>query len=214
MSDQGFYPIIKELTSELGKSMIARPYMALVDASGKIRYFDDALDDYKNYIIEFTRNNFTLLKVGDHSIPLGGTNLAFFKCANTFFIVIHSKAGPTGQLLAFKNLMSKYSEKFAPLIGDVQPIVPQTVEVEPEIKKVEKKKDEILKPRHIVSLTKKVNLSKKFSLEQTRILELCGEGDHTIEEICNMTKYSKLKVESVIRKFKKKGWVAEKTIIA
>jgi hypothetical protein len=214
MSDQGFYPIMKELTSELGKSMIARPYMALVDASGKIRYFDDALDDYKNYIIEFTRSNFTLLKVGDHSIPLGGTNLAFFKCGNNFFLVIHSKAGPTGQLLAFKNLMSKYSEKFAPLVGEVQPIVPQSIEVEPEIKKVEKKKEEVMKPRHIVSLTKKVNLSKKFSLEETKILELCGNGNHTIEEICDITTYSKLKVESVIRKFKKKGWVAEKTVIA
>jgi hypothetical protein len=79
---------------------------------------------------------------------------------------------------------------------------------------VEKKKEEVMKPRHIVSLTKKVNLSKKFSLEETKILELCGNGNHTIEEICDITTYSKLKVESVIRKFKKKGWVAEKTVIA
>ncbi|MBD3227328.1 MAG: hypothetical protein GF329_03995 [Candidatus Lokiarchaeota archaeon] len=209
MSDEGFYPIIKKISNQLGRSMGARTYIALIDASGKLRYIDEGLKEYKDYLIKFTKNNFTLLKIGDHSIPLGGTNLAFFKPSKTFILAIHSKKGAVGQLLSFKKMMFDFSQKLDPLIGDISPVYLEEKDITKQ-KTSEKKKK--LKPRHVVKTTNKLKRSKKFALAETKILDLC-DGNHSISDICNETSYSKLKVDSIIKKFKKKGWVEEKTVI-
>ncbi|TFF89303.1 MAG: hypothetical protein EU549_01115 [Promethearchaeota archaeon] len=208
MSEDGFYPIMKNISSQLGRSMGARPYIALIDASGKLRYLDEGLNEYKDYMVKFTENNFTLLKVGDHSLPLSGTNLVFFKPSEIFILAIHTKKGAIGQLLSFKNMMYDFTQKIEPLIGEISPIY---LEEKREKQKAEEKKKK-LKPRHVVTTTNKLNRSKKFSLAETKILDLC-DGNHSINDICNETSYSKLKVDSIIKKFKKKGWIEEKTII-
>ncbi|MBD3228231.1 MAG: hypothetical protein GF329_08575 [Candidatus Lokiarchaeota archaeon] len=216
MSEEKFYQINKEITSKLGRAMFSRPYLAIIDASGKIRYIDEALNEYRAYIIEFTRKNFTLLEKGDHSIPLGGVNLAFFKPANNFLIIIHSKKGPIGQLLSFKKMMPEFADEIKSLIGDVKPIKPKIIESKKKEKKKEEKKEKKVKKvkapkaQRLPFLVKK--LKGKFKIDTSRILELC-DGKHSITDIVRETSFPKLKVEMTLKKYKKKGWVKYKRVI-
>jgi len=231
LSEEQFYAINKDIASKLGNLMFSRPYIAIVDASGKIRYIAEELLSYKNYIIEFTTKNFNLLQLGDYSIPLGGVNLAFFKPQNNFLIVIHSKKGPVGQLLSFKKIMNNYAKVIGDLIGDVSPdetlSIPsistaptKSVEVEtqsqpqpqpqpqkPKIRKIGSK------ARRVPILMKELTGKEKFKIDTATILQLC-DGTHSIEDIAKTIKLTKLKVDMIIRQFQKKGWIEIHRVIA
>lgn len=222
MSIDQFYQIKKEIVRELGRLMFSRPYISIVDGLGKIRYIDEELNEYKDFIKEFADKNFTLLEIGDHSLPIGGVSLAFFKPAPTFLIVVHSKKGPIGQLLSFKKIMYNYSPKIEELIGEIELptkkiIIPEKIKEEEEKEIVEQPKKEKLKlkrapkSQRVPFLMKKLG-KQKFKIETSRILELC-DGRHSITNICNETNYPKLKVEMTLRKYESKGWIKFKRVI-
>jgi hypothetical protein len=207
---------------ELGQLMFSRPYIAIIDGTGKIRFIDEELNDYKNFLKEFVSKNFSLLEIGDHSLPIGGVSLAFFKPAPSFLVVIHSKKGPTGQLLSFKKIMYNYSTKIEELIGEIELPIKKIKIVEENIEEekkeiVEQPKEEKLKlksapkSQRVPFLLKKLG-KQKFKIETSRILELC-DGSHSITNICNETNYPKLKVEMTLRKYESKGWIKFKRVI-
>jgi len=195
--------------------MFSRPYLAIIDAAGEFRYFTDELADYKKYIIDFTTNNFNLLDVGDHSIPLGGIDLAFFKPEDNFLIIIHTKVGPIGQLLLFKNFMDRYAQRIKLLIGDVKSQSKIKIHT---LEKVEEKKPEPEQKGtgniQLMPVTvKKFTGSEKFKLSTSEVLQLC-DGSNSIEQICIKTSMPKLKVDGIIKDLEKKGYIKLKRVIA
>ena len=61
-------------------------------------------------------------------------------------------------------------------------------------------------------LKKKLSSKEKFSVEGARILGLC-DGRHSVDDICEETKYSRLKVNDVIREHQKKDRIEVKRIL-
>ena len=215
---ESFYDICHEIESIFGKIFAARPYIAIIDALGIVHYTEPQLDPHIAYIQNFIKANFSLLQVGDHSIPLGGVNLAFFKVSGKAVIVIFTQKGFTGQLLAFKSRMHEWSQKIDELIGDlVIPITPISVPAEG--------KPEVLDSApsgSVVSLThnfkkipvlmKQLDGKEKFPIEVATILQFC-DGKHSVEEICERTTYPKVKVNQIITEYQKKKWLDLKKVL-
>ncbi|MHA1312154.1 MAG: hypothetical protein ACTSWR_12480 [Candidatus Helarchaeota archaeon] len=208
--EQLFYEINKDITNKLGSLMFSRPYIGIIDANGKFRYMSNELIPYKDYIINFTIKNFNLLQLGDYSIPIGGVNLAFFKPDNNFLIIIHSKKGPIGQLLAFKKIMNEFSQKISSLIGEISSISNELqIDETTTVKKVEEPKKVVKhrsRARKVPFLMKEITNKEKFKIDTAKILELC-DGTNSVDDIAQKIKLPKLKVEMIIRQLQKKGWV-------
>lgn len=216
-----FFNIAKEISSNFGTLLGTRPYIAIVDGTGAIRFIETALEKFSEFITNFVRTNFSLLNKGDHSLPLGGVNLAFFKISEKAMIVIYTVKGRSGQLLAFKAKMDNWTKPIDDLIGDIELIAPPIqisdgttiIESEPEVLKP--KKPKISKPTgiRIIPVLKKDISGKKFPLEVANILQYC-DGNHSIDEICKKTQYPRLKVDEVIRTYQKKKIIELKRIIS
>ena len=112
------YQVSKEICNNLGTLLMRKVFIAVLDRIGQLYYSDDELDDLIEFVQTFTRTNFKILSVGDHSIPLSNANLVFFKVSENIMIVLLMKEGRVGQLLAFKRKMSKYGELFEELLQD------------------------------------------------------------------------------------------------
>ncbi len=205
-----FYQIASAINSELGPILSTRPYVAIVDFRGEIRYSEKALDEYSEFISNFTKTNFRLLNIGEHSMPISGTNLAFFKVSNKALIVIYTKKGLIGQLLVFKSLMEKYKTQIEALIPEeptpeeiAQPTltIEETVSVSEETRKEEKEK-----PKIIPILLKKIGKKAKFPLNEVIILNYCN-GENTIEQIMEEGNLDRKAVWEILDKYKKKGWI-------
>ncbi len=202
-----FYEIAKEI-NELGTMLATRLYVAIVDGAGVIKYIDAMLDAYKVFIETFVRENFSLLNIGDHSLPLGGVNLAFFKVSQKSMIVLYMVKGLSGQLLSFKARMYDWTNRIDGLIGEValQPAIQPLDSVaeieEPEVQPSQPKSKGV---KTVPLLIKEIG-KERFPLEVAQILQYC-DGKHSTEEIAQITTYSQLKVESIIREYQKKKWV-------
>lgn len=130
-----FEEIAKDILAALGRLLATRPYIAITDSNGTIRFIDPPLELYAKFIQNFVYNNFNLLGVGDHSLPLGGVNLAFFKLSPIALVVLYTMKGVTGQLLSFKAKMFEWSGRIDQLISGVVTTIPapqaQTASSEP-----------------------------------------------------------------------------------
>ncbi len=216
---KAFYEVVKDISSLFGTMLGARPYISIIDGAGIIHYIDFPLEEYQEFITSFITSNFHLLGTGDHSLPLGGINLAFFKISKKVMIVLYTKKGRTGQLLAFKSQMDKWTSKIDELVGEVEILAPPiqvptgTVEDEPEIMNQEAAKQ--VKShglRTIPSLIRDLTGKEKFPLDVATIFQYC-DGEHSIEEICQLTDYPRLKVDNIIRKYQKKKWIDVKRVL-
>jgi len=221
-----FNQILKEISNNIGKIMGTRPYIAIVDYTGCIWQYDAPLEQFIEFIQNFVLSNFHLLKIGDHSLPLGGLNLAFFKISQKAMIIIYTLKGLSGQLLSFKQKMFEWSDRIDALLSDLQP--PQVTPVQitspsathndmaaksPTIaapKPPTRDKKRGLKTVPI--LTKKLTGKEKFSLDVAHILELC-DGHHTVLEMAEETGFPLLKINDIIRTYQKKGWISLKRIV-
>lgn len=119
-----FENIAKEILVNVGKLLATRPYIAIANISGTIQYIDPPLEIYAKFIQNFVYNNFNLLGIGEHSLPLGGVNLAFFKISAQAIVVLYTLKGITGQLLAFKPKMFDWSTRIDQLMGGVAAPIP------------------------------------------------------------------------------------------
>ena len=210
---ESFYKIAKEIANIFGKIFASRPYIAIVDATGKVLFKEDQLNTHLEYIQNFVKANFNLLHVGDHSLPLGGVNLAFFKVSPKAIIVIYITKGFTGQLLAFRSRMQEWSPKIDELIGDV--VMPSTpVQEEPEM--VERAQSRTATApqsfRKLPVLTKKLDGKEKFPIEVATVLQFC-DGKHSVEEICEKTNYLKVKINQILVEYQKKKWLDFKKVM-
>jgi len=215
---ESFYEVAKEIENIFGKIFAARPYVAIIDAQGAVRYTEPQLDSHLSYIQNFIKSNFNLLKVGDHSLPLGGVNLAFFKVSSKAIIVIFTQKGFTGQLLAFRSRMLEWSSKLDELIGDfVTPITPVRLPAdgEPEVLESTPSGSAVTVTqgfKKIPVLMKQLDGKEKFPIEVATILQFC-DGKHSVEEICEKTSYPKVKVNQIIMEYQKKKWLDLKKVL-
>jgi hypothetical protein len=216
---KAIYNIVKDISSLFGTILGARPYLAIIDGAGIFHYIDTPLEEYEEFVKTFTTSNFHLLRPGDHSLPLGGINLAFFKISKKVMIVLYTKKGRAGQLLAFKSQMDKWAPQIDELVGEVEILAPpiqiptEHVEEEPELIQEE---SEIQVKSHglrtIPSLIRELTGKEKFPLDVATIFQYC-DGEHSIEEICQLTDYPRLKVDNIIRKYQKKKWIDVKRVL-
>jgi len=107
---ESFTVITKEITQRLGAILGTRVYVGIYSENGQILHQDDDIKQFENFVSNFIKSNFQYLTVGDHSLPLSGHNIVFFKFENAM-LVLYTKKGKLGQLLAFKSQMSKYYER-------------------------------------------------------------------------------------------------------
>jgi hypothetical protein len=179
--------------------LLANPIqIGVVDKDSNIKYIDDELEEkYGDFISSFVKGNFDLLSNGEHSLPLSGVNVGFFKISDLSLIVLYSESGPVGQLLAFKGKMGKYTEDINKFILE---------EAKP------KKEKKIEKTAYRVPIKQDGLEKKKFSMIEAKVIHLI-DGKNTIEAICEKTNLPRLKVDEIIKKYQKKGWVKLKRVI-
>ena len=103
--------IVKEISKEMSDLLLKRVYVGIMDRIGQIYYADDSLDTHTDFITNFIKNNFNVLDVGDHSIPLSNVNLIFFKTSKNFAVILFTREGRVGQLLAFKRRMEEFGKR-------------------------------------------------------------------------------------------------------
>ena len=121
MTEEALYQISRSIVSEIGPMLTSRPYIALIDKFGKIQYMDESVEKYRDFMSSFVQRNFSFLRIGDHSIPISGLNMVFFKLSNKIVLVMFMKQGLVGQLLAFKNKMGKFASEIDQHITLVPP---------------------------------------------------------------------------------------------
>ena len=224
--EQAFYAIAQEITRYLGKVLASRPYIAIADLTGTIHYIDSSLERFSEFIQNFVRTNFNLLRPGDHSLPLGGVNLAFFKVSEKAMVILYTVKGLSGQLLAFKTKMFEWTSKIEILLKDVivaaEPTVftAEILTVEPKTTISGAKTTSAEPPRPekrrglktVPVLRKKLTGKEKFSIEIATILQYC-DGNYTITQIRDATGYPLLKINEVIRMYQKKNWIELKRVV-
>jgi hypothetical protein len=205
---QKFYQIASQISAELGPALSTRPYVSIVDFSGNIKYMELELESYEEFIVNFAKTNFPLLQIGDHSMPISGTNLAFFKASRKALIVIYTKKGLIGQLLVFKTRMNKFAKLIDSLIPEeptMQETIPFSTTSEPEVvAEAEPKED---RPKIIPRLLKKIGKKAKFPLNEVVILNYC-DGKNTLEDIMREGNLKRAAIWEILDKYKKKGWIS------
>ncbi|MDD1779315.1 MAG: hypothetical protein LUQ65_14200 [Candidatus Helarchaeota archaeon] len=215
---ESFYDIASTIESIFGKVFAARPYVAIIDAQGNVMYTESQLAPHLTYIQNFIKANFNLLNVGDHSIPLGGVNLAFFKVSPKAVIAMFTQKGFTGQLLAFRPRMHEWSQKIDELIGEgATPVTPYCApaEGEPEVlgsASSDPTGETVQNFKKVPVITKQLTGKEKFPLEVATILQFC-DGKNSIEEICEKADLSKVKVNEVLTEYQKKKWLELKKVL-
>ena len=133
------YQYSKEICDLVGNLLMRKVYIAVLDRIGQLYYSDPDLDDLIEFIQTFTRTNFKILSISDHSIPLSNSNLVFFKASENIMIVLFMKDGRVGQLLTFKRKMGHYGEIFEDLLADYiasirdEAFVEEQVSISPEL---------------------------------------------------------------------------------
>ncbi|MHA1145657.1 MAG: hypothetical protein ACTSRW_13030 [Candidatus Helarchaeota archaeon] len=206
--------ITKTITQELGRVIGTRPYITVIDRNGTIHYSDESeFKEFGDYLVDFTRMNFNMLNIGDHSIPLSGKNLVFFKVSNSVIIVLFTKKGLVGQLLGYKSDLLQYASELQDVIGEVAPIEEQAVvdsgvagaasaasvaiEVAPMDQQVEQY------PQVFPRLIKPIKEKERFLIDQMAVLRYC-DGNHDIVTISKETGLDVHTVYSILDAFEAK----------
>ena len=209
-AQDAFYPVVTEIIAELGPILSTRPYVAIVDFKGEFKYTETEFERYSEFITNFVRANFGLLAIGDHSMPISGTNLAFFKISRKALIVIYIKKGLIGQLLVFKARMMNYQSKIDGLIPEEPPevAVPSlTVQESPSAAApAPTPEPEEPKAKVIPVLLKKIGKKAKFPLQEVVMLNYC-DGKNSVTDIMNEGNIKKEALWVILDKYKKKGWI-------
>lgn len=189
--------LINVIKADVGRLLGGDVTVAIVNSAADIKYIDAEIQDFTDFIISFTKGNFELLSIGDHSLPLSGTNIAFFKVSAKSLVILNSSKGPVGQLLAFKGRMGKYSAKIDELLESAPAAAEEKVPAKAAAR--------------VPVLTVSIS-NKKFAMEEAKVLHLVN-GQNTITDICARTKLPQLKVDEILRKYQKKKWIKLKRLI-
>ena len=191
--------IAREITTKLGGILAVRIYLGVADSLGNIIYADSELEQFHSFVSTFVNNNFKYLKVGDHSLPISGKNIMFFRLRKAM-LIMYSIKGRVGQLLTFKSLLPKYMDSFDSFVPDVQaeafqpPVVGSAqavTEAAPTVpvSKVVFSRREAFYKEIYPKLNKKIKEGAKFSLAVSVILNY-SDGVNSILDL-----FDKLEIE-------------------
>jgi len=111
--------IANEISGKLGRILAVKVYLGIADSQGQLKYMDTELGQFKDFIETFVKNNFQYLRVGDHSLPLSGENILFFRLPRAM-LILYSIKGRVGQLLTFKSMLPQYMNSFDMFMGNVE----------------------------------------------------------------------------------------------
>ncbi len=193
--------IANEIIEYMNKILSKATYLGIFGENDKVYYMQGALKKYLPFLQSYIEENFSLLGIGDHSIPLSGVNLVFFKTSEHSIVVLHTREGPVGQLLAFKSRMFRFADR----------IEDEIIQATPVKKEAESRKTITVSAERIPVLTVSID-KKKFPMDEASILHKI-DSKKTITEICEETKIPRLKVNEILKKYQKKGWVRLKRVI-
>ncbi|TFG04407.1 MAG: hypothetical protein EU536_04685 [Promethearchaeota archaeon] len=220
MASAGIESIAKEISSKLGGILAVRTYIGIADSAGNLIYAEKELEEYRNFISNFVKNNFKYLKVSEHSLPISRRNIMFFRLPKAM-VVIYSTKGRVGQLLSFKSLLPKYMDSLDQLIPDASPeistqpvilertvAVPETIETIPGkiIERAVFSRQEAYYREIFPQLAKKIKEGAKFSLTTSVILNY-SNGENSLADI-----FDKIEIEpdtffEEFYKLYKAGWI-------
>ena len=201
------FKIVKSIKRELNQLTSARAYIAIVDAISNIKYIDSDLEEFREFIINFNNTSFGILKVSDHSIPIGGQNLVFLKLSPKFILVLYTKKGKTGELIPIKNKLDNYIPLIEDEIGDIDLSQVKTDWFKSSTEEEEEEEKEEKKSLGLYPSIKQDLIEKqKFPINDARVLRFCN-GDNSVEDIMEKTEKTRLFVNNIIRKYQKKGFL-------
>lgn len=196
MDSMSLQNIVKEIVSKMGAVLGVRVHLGLIDGLGSLIYIDPELEQFHDFVTNFVKNNYKYLKIGEHSLPISGKNIMFFRLPKSVIVLFTSK-GRVGQLLSFKSFIPKYQEAIDSFVGEIE-VIPKTLELTVEeiapvqevipsvpVKAVEKKVISRLQAyyKEIFPLvSKKIKESAKFSLTISVILNY-SDGENSILDI-------------------------------
>ncbi|MHC1590956.1 MAG: hypothetical protein ACXQS8_02625 [Candidatus Helarchaeales archaeon] len=200
--NEAAYKIAKRIVTDISPYLLSRPYIGIYNARGEQLYQDSALDEFSDFISNFIKTNFAHLNINDHSMPIGGKTIAFFKTSPKSMVVIYCKKGALGQLLGFKSGIPKYGPMIDEIVGDLPELASQESLLNVEDQSRTQKSGLEVVP----TLIKKLTGKEKFPINESQILQFC-DGKHSVDEIVKETGQPRLFINQVIRKYQKKGWV-------
>ncbi|MHA1784813.1 MAG: hypothetical protein ACTSVE_06415, partial [Candidatus Helarchaeota archaeon] len=187
------FKIIKEMKKDLSQLTSARAYVAIIDATSQIRYIDSDLDEFEEFIVNFNNTSFGILKVGDHSIPIGGQNLLFLKLSPKFMLILYTKKGKVGELIPVKKKLDHYIKAIETEIGDIDLSQVRT-DLMPGVSGANAKAKPAKKVLGIYPTIKQDLIEKqKFPIKEAKILRYCT-GENSIEMIMEKTKLTRILV--------------------
>jgi len=190
--------IIQGIKSYILNLVSIKVNVGVVDSEGKISYMDPPILPFADFISTFAKENFGLLEVGGHSIPISRQNLVLFKVSDKYMIVLYAASGASGQLLVFKAQASKYLQVF-------EKLKLETLTLPSGGTKTTLKTIPVLNVK--IDFTKK-----KFPVDEASVLYLI-DGKNTLPKIVEETKLPRIRVNEILRKFQKKKWIRIKRVI-
>lgn len=206
--------IAKEISNYMGNILTKRAYIAIAGRNGELYYVDEEYDEHIDFIQNFMRSSFSLLKVNDYAMPLSSLNLVFFKISENIAIVLYARAESIkhGQLLGFKSKINEYGSPLKQLLqGNFPPVIeaPEVTfnsssAIEPL--KSDKQDQTEAKIRRVPYLLRKLKMKDKFELTESVVLNLIN-GKTCVEDICKESNLSSAEVDEIIKKFRNKGWL-------
>ncbi|MFX0133519.1 MAG: hypothetical protein ACFFDN_07745 [Candidatus Hodarchaeota archaeon] len=223
MESENLHDIVQDIENYLGALLGDRVYTAILDGKGEIKFVRDGFNEENliPFIINFVQTNFSILEVGDHAFPMSNKSMGFFKISEKSMIVLYTKKGKLGSLLAFKTKMFGYAPKIDKKITEatkikikkkiknteeitISKVVPSAPSAEPQYTRVTSKKF-----AKFPILIKELTGKEKFPINDVKVLRLC-DGKHTIEDIIKETNISRLKVNKTLRDYQKKKYLTLK----
>jgi hypothetical protein len=209
--------IAKEIVSKMGNLLGIRIHIGMVDRAGNLLFLDREMEPFKQFITSFVSNNFKYLKVGDHSLPISGKNIMFFRISDKVAIVLYSAKGRIGQFLSFKSLMPKYKQKIDVLVEGIEPetigielraeksgVTPATLE-KPVEKAIFSRREKFYKSIY-PKLEKKIKESDKFNLIVSIILNY-STGQNTLLNVIEKVDVKENEFYAEFAKILKAKWI-------
>jgi len=192
------HQVVDEIKKTMGQLIGSRVYIGLYDNKGQSILEEEALGGFKEFIASFIKTNFNLLENNDHSLPLSGHGIIFFKLNAKLMIVLYIIKGKVGQLLAFKPKMKYFGEKIAPLLESSSEAPETQSEAVLEEAVVPLGLQTIRRKLFInPKMTKKITGKEKFDISEAKLFQFYT-GDHMLDEI--KQELTNIEVDSLIYK--------------
>jgi len=203
--------------------------IAIVDSLADIKYIDSELEKQRlAYIKDYVSANFDLIEVNQYSLPLSGILLGFFKISERVMLVLYSKTGKIGNLLAYRGIIESFTSK----IDEALDLMQEIYDIESlaydiiRLKKVKTIKTSTATPAITIDSADRVSTmptqisspdqiypklipkyaKKKFSFKESLVLQH-ADGKNSVEEISEKCNFQRQEVLEIIDKYQKKGWV-------